>query len=186
MKIFFDFEFTGLHKATTPISLGLITENGDKFYAEFNDYDESQCDDWIKENVISKLKYAEYLHFFENDEVNKIFTIKHDKLTISDALKTWLSKFKNIEFWGDCVAFDWVLFADLYFMGGMARKYPNNFTSYQAYDIFTVLKMEYYDCKKNRHEILGLDNKDNQHNPLYDAEITMKLYNRFVKKDANE
>jgi hypothetical protein len=62
------------------------------------------------------------------------------------------------------------------------RKFPNNFTSYQAFDIFTVLKLEYYNPKKNRHEILGIENT-NQHNSLYDAEITMKLYNRFVKKN---
>ena len=37
MKIFFDTEFTGLHKNTTLISIGLVAENGKKFYAEFND-----------------------------------------------------------------------------------------------------------------------------------------------------
>jgi hypothetical protein len=181
MKIFFDFEFTGLHKNTTPMSLGMVTEDGHKFYAEFNDYDKEQCDQWINENVVPKLKYNEYLHYFENDDESKTLIIKHDKSTISDAVKTWLAQFKNIEFWGDCVAFDWVLFADLYFMGSPARKYPNNFTSYQAFDIFTVLSMKYHNPKTNRHKILGLDQNESQHNALYDAEITMKLYNRFVK-----
>lgn len=37
MKIFFDTEFTGLHKDTTLISLGMISEDGRRFYAEFND-----------------------------------------------------------------------------------------------------------------------------------------------------
>ena len=31
MKIFFDTEFTGLHKDTTIISIGMISENGKKF-----------------------------------------------------------------------------------------------------------------------------------------------------------
>ena len=57
MKIFFDTEFTGLHKNTTLISIGLFDENGRNFYAEFNDYDESQCDDWIQDNVIKYLAY---------------------------------------------------------------------------------------------------------------------------------
>ena len=41
MKIFFDFEFTGLTMKTTPISLGMVTEDGHKFYAEFTDYDKA-------------------------------------------------------------------------------------------------------------------------------------------------
>ena len=51
MKIFFDTEFTGLHKNTTLISIGLISEDRRSFYAELTDYDKEQCDDWIKENL---------------------------------------------------------------------------------------------------------------------------------------
>ena len=59
MKIFFDTEFTGLHQHTTLISIGLIAEDGRKFYAEFNDYDKSQVDEWMQENVINNLKFKE-------------------------------------------------------------------------------------------------------------------------------
>ena len=55
MKIFLDTEFTGLHKNTSLISLGMVDERGRTFYAEFTDYDESQCDDWIQKNVINNL-----------------------------------------------------------------------------------------------------------------------------------
>jgi DNA polymerase III epsilon subunit-like protein len=40
MKIFFDTEFTGLHKDTTLISIGLVSEDNRKFYAELIDYKE--------------------------------------------------------------------------------------------------------------------------------------------------
>ena len=53
-KIFFDLEFTGLHKLTTPISIGLVSEDGDKFYAEFTDYDKFQIDNFLKSEVLSK------------------------------------------------------------------------------------------------------------------------------------
>ncbi len=59
MKIFFDTEFTGLHKNTTLISIGLISEDRRCFYAELTDYDEKQCDDWIEENVLKHL-YTRY------------------------------------------------------------------------------------------------------------------------------
>lgn len=55
MNLFFDCEFTGLNRSTTLISLGIVAEDGRKFYAEFADYDRSQCDDWIRTNVIANL-----------------------------------------------------------------------------------------------------------------------------------
>lgn len=56
MNLYFDTEFTGLHKDTTLISIGIVAENEKGFYAEFSDYDRSQCDDWIEDNVINNLR----------------------------------------------------------------------------------------------------------------------------------
>lgn len=55
MVLFYDFEMTGLHKNTTPISIGIVSEDGKKFYAEFLDFDWTQVDDWIRGNVIDNL-----------------------------------------------------------------------------------------------------------------------------------
>ncbi len=55
MNLYFDCEFTGLRQNTTLISLGIVSEDEKKFYAEFRDYDSRQCDNWIKENVINNL-----------------------------------------------------------------------------------------------------------------------------------
>ena len=56
MRLFFDTEFTGLHKNTTLVSIGIIDSEGSKaFYAELTDYDATQIDDWLRENVISNL-----------------------------------------------------------------------------------------------------------------------------------
>lgn len=44
VKIFLDTEFTGLHQNAALISLAMVAETGEEFYAEFNDYDESQID----------------------------------------------------------------------------------------------------------------------------------------------
>ena len=59
-KIFFDTEFTGLHQNTTLISIGLVSECGKTFYAEFTDYDQKQVDEWIKNNVIANLTLQNY------------------------------------------------------------------------------------------------------------------------------
>jgi hypothetical protein len=176
MNIYFDFEFTGLHKNTTPISIGLITDSGHEFYAEFNDYDKTQCDDWIEKNVISNLLFNDKLMYLEMDADKKIYLIKNDKETISLMLTNWLNQFKKLEFWGDCVAYDWILFMDLLGMGKPMRKVPKNFTSYQAYDVHTLLKQAGMDSKKNRHVLLGIEPSLNHHNSLYDAGITKQMY----------
>jgi len=54
-KVFIDMEFTGFHQATTPLSIGLVDEFGRSFYGEFEDYDKSQIDPWLEENIMSYL-----------------------------------------------------------------------------------------------------------------------------------
>lgn len=80
MKLFFDTEFSGLRKDTELLSIGIIAESGEAFYAEITDYDPRLGADiefdnymsaeeiyklcetsktfsnakWIQENVISK------------------------------------------------------------------------------------------------------------------------------------
>lgn len=55
MKIFFDTEFSGLHQGTTLISIAMVAEDGRELYCELNDYDKSQIDDWLQDNVIANL-----------------------------------------------------------------------------------------------------------------------------------
>ena len=57
MRCFMDTEFTGLHQKTTLISLGIVSEDGRTFYAEFNDYAQDQVDEWLKDNVIKNPKF---------------------------------------------------------------------------------------------------------------------------------
>ena len=54
-RVYWDCEFTGLHKNTTLISIALVGDDNKCFYAEFNDYDDSQIDSWLEENVMNKL-----------------------------------------------------------------------------------------------------------------------------------
>jgi hypothetical protein len=38
LKVFLGTEFTGLYQNTSLVSIGLVTEDGKTFYAEFDDY----------------------------------------------------------------------------------------------------------------------------------------------------
>jgi len=95
MKIFFDTEFTGLHQNTTLISIGLISSDGRTFYAEFNDYDENQVDDWIKDNVIANLLMPK-LNFNDVDVIADI-QLYANKNEIKKHLISWFEEFTSIE-----------------------------------------------------------------------------------------
>ena len=60
-NIFIDCEMTGLHENGELISLGAlyIDDNGIErsFYAEFNDFSMANCNSWVVDNVINKLKF---------------------------------------------------------------------------------------------------------------------------------
>ena len=134
-KLFFDTEFTGLHKNTTLISIGIISENDRVFYAELTDYDKSQVDEWIEKHVIKNL----FLN--ENNQMqtaNKYF-IKTTHSDLKEHLSSWLQSFDNtIEVWSDCLAYDWVLFNDIF---GTAFDIPKN-VYYIPFDISTYFQLK--------------------------------------------
>lgn len=184
MKIFFDTEFTGLHKNTTLISIGLIDENNRSFYAEFTDYDKSQCDDWIKEHVIDNLLYK---HFDKEGEPNttSIFCdqtlSKGTKKYIKDQLEEWLLPYDKVELVSDVCHYDMVLFIDIF---GTAWDLPRSINP-ACHDInqdigryYELTETEVFDY--SREQIL--DNCDikiegYKHNSLYDAKVIKEIYN---------
>ena len=158
-NIYFDTEFTGLHKNTTLISIGLVSHDGREFYAELTDYDQSQVDDWLRENVISNLTGE---------------GIVGNKETVANALREWLGQFNSVTMVSDCLAYDWVLFCDLF---GHAFNIPKN-VYYIPLDLSTMLVACGIDPDINRREHSGLD--ETQHNALGDARIIRKCWKDLV------
>lgn len=130
-KIFFDTEFTGLHQNTTLISIGLVAENGNTFYAEFTDYDKSQVNDWIRDNVIKNLRLDNVTHV-----TGEFVEVVGDTNKIKGLLDAWLSDFGEVEMWSDCLSYDWVLFNQIF---GHAFNIPKN-VYYIPFDICTLFK----------------------------------------------
>lgn len=62
MKIFIDTEFTDLTPDNKLISIALVAENGESFYAELSDsYKLKDCSDFVKSYVLPFLKGGEYV-----------------------------------------------------------------------------------------------------------------------------
>lgn len=181
-KIFFDTEFTGLHKETTLISFGAISECGKTFYAEFTDYDRSQIDDWLTRNVLANLFLSdEYNREIDENELmsSEQINVKGDSHFIYECLNEWLSQFDKVEMWSDCLSYDWVLFVSLF---GNAFDVPKN-VYYIPFDICTMFKMKGIDPDINREkfafgEFLS-EMKAQKHNALWDAKVIMNCHGKL-------
>jgi len=169
MKVFFDTEFTGLHKGTTLISIGMVSEDGQTFYAELTDYDKKQVDQWIKENVIANLARNIGELYRMADE-----TQHGNKETVALSVSKWLSQFYSVEMWSDCLAYDWVLFNDLF---GHAFNIPKN-VYYIPFDICTLFKLKGIDPDINREEFAGIQGA--KHNALHDAKVIKACYEKLM------
>lgn len=162
-KIYFDTEFTGLHQKTTLISMGLISECGKKFYAEFTDYDGEQIDNWLEENVIANLTLSRLSNIASLED----WKILGDTKDIKSAITVWLAQFESVEIWSDCLSYDWVLFCQIF---GHAFNIPKN-VYYIPFDICTLFKAKGIDPDINREQFSGMVDGSKKHNALWDAEV---------------
>jgi hypothetical protein len=185
-KCFFDCEFTGLHQKTTLISIGIVSEDGRTFYAEFTDYDKSQCDDWINKNVIEKLIYKPENYKEENYSIGSAFSFMGmgDTEYVKKRLTEWLAQFDSVQMWSDCLAYDWVLFCQIF---GHAFSIPKNIY-YIPFDICPLLLEKAGNTDVNREEFCNgeIDIEDssiwrklNKHNALWDAYVIRECYNKL-------
>lgn len=181
MKVFFDTEFTGLHKDTTLISLGAAYESGHHFYAELTDYDQSQVDNWLQENVINNLILGDMENnTYRFDEGMNTKYVKGTKDYVARELDFWhqyLFHEEQLEFWSDCLSYDWVLFNDLY---GHAFNIPKNIY-YIPFDICTLFKLREVDPDINREEFAGIEGK--KHNALHDAKVIKACYEKLMSSN---
>lgn len=186
MKIFFDTEFTGLRKNTTLISIGMITDDGRTFYAEFTDYNKEQCDSWIIENVISKLIHKKP-EVWETELADR--QVYGTFCECRYALMDWLQQFdEEIQFISDVSHYDFILLIDLISGGNTAFNIPQNINP-SCHDInqdialfYKISEREAFD--KYREDILMDFNElygvniveGRKHNSLYDAKVIRVLY----------
>lgn len=196
MKIFMDTEFTSLSKEAELISIGLVSVDGRTFYAELTDYDKGKVNDWVKENVIDNLLFIEddycvsakhlvkdsIINEDSDEEVTLSYCcgfdteMKGDKKAVAKELKRWLEQFKDVQIWSDCLAYDWVLFVDLF---GTAFDLPEN-VSYIPLDICTMFEMKYIDPDISREAFINNVVVGTKHNALYDAMVIRECYKKLL------
>jgi len=176
MKVFFDMEFTGLHQKTTLISIGLISDSGEQFYGELNDFDKTQIDDWLQENVIDNLEMQNSRAGITRKWESGKTVYFGNSEGLEKALISWFSKFKEVEIWSDCLAYDWVLFSEIF---GHAFNIPKNIY-YIPFDICTLFKIKGIDPDVNREEFAKMTENSQKHNALWDAKVIKECYLKLI------
>ena len=175
MRVFFDTEFTGLHQDTTLISIGCVAENGRTFYGLCEDFDRRQVDHWIQVNVLTRVD--NYGWMFPKEEEGKHLNYVGQSRWIAGHLKEWLQSFgESIEMWSDCLAYDWVLFCQLF---GGARKIPKC-VYYIPFDICTLFKLKGIDPNINREKYVDYID-GGKHMALWDAIVIKACYEKLME-----
>ena len=165
IKVYFDCEFTGLTKNCDLISIGLVSETGKGFYAEFTDYDKSKISDidWMNSNVINNLflnDNEEDFGVITKDKSYSIFFKRDITYWIKETLIEWFKTLKKselkeneIQLYSDCSHFDFVLFLSLF---GSALELPE-FISPVCHDInldianhLNIPESKAFDINRNR------------------------------------
>ena len=188
MNIYFDTEFTGLNQDTTLISIGLVAENGDTFYAELTDYDETQCDDWIKTNVLGNLKlgFLKNNHVILPEEPGHCWEVRGDTKYVRLLLTSWLSHYTDVQLVSDVCHYDMVLLMGLFRDPLKQISDAFRFTDMTGicsvcHDInqdiahfLDISEAKAFDV--SRESLVQVPIEGEKHNALYDAKIIKYIY----------
>lgn len=182
LRVFIDFEFTGLHQLTTPISVGCVCDgDADTFYAEFTDYNADQVDNWVRDNVISML-------WLKHDGYNPggiagAYQYRGSRLEAAIKLNTWLYGLYAqhpdlpLQMWGDVCAYDWVLFRELMILAHGKLPY---WIYYIPFDISTLMLAKGVDPDIDRVEYTGIADYG-RHDALHDASLAHLCYSKLME-----
>lgn len=200
MNLYLDCEMNGLSQYTDILSLALLGDDGNYFYAEFM-YPVMEYDPWVAENVIPKFKLKgepegmptawmmgkKYNDGALESSLGFTYTWTADSLevlsgweSIGRMLKIWLEKKGPVEIWSDVCAYDWVLFCELFQTTDTAERLPKN-VYYIPFDIATLMKIKGVDPDISREEFAELPLPWNKHNALFDARVIQACYRKLME-----
>lgn len=163
MKYFLDTEFIeGFHKPIFGkrrhfidlISIGIYAEDGRSYYAISTEFNHNDADDWVKENVISKLP-RKNVSFYDSPREKQESLLWKCNARIAKEIREFVFdkqiefekgdvKWNNPEFYAYYADYDWVVFCSLF---GRMIDLPMGFSMYcndlkQSLDEFVKINMK--------------------------------------------
>ena len=187
MKYFFDTEFIEWAGDIDLVSLGVVSERGDTFYAESTLFDERNADNWVKENVLAKLRwagnenstkgYCNVSNIAQPEGLWKTEAFGPDSL-IAESVLSWIRNVEGTshpspEFYAYYGAYDWVLFARLF---GRLIELPEGFPMWVR-DLKQMMWERGLDTEWKR---TVCPDPEGEHDALVDAHWNKKLHNIII------
>lgn len=171
MRIFIDFEFTRLRQDAQPISVGMVAEDGQEFYAVFSNFRRVEVSKFVQKEVLPNL-------YCQN--VNGPNIIK-PTWTVAKEISHWLAQYDTVEFWGDAPAYDWVLFCELYNDPINKVTFPGNIKpGYLCRDLATLLELRGLDPDSDRNNLASVS--ANKHNAIGNARVIKLCYEKIMSQ----
>lgn len=158
MKYFLDTEFieSGPRTPIQLISIGIVSEDGRRFYGISSEFRPEDASVWVHENVLAQLEpYVRH-------------TLSELALAIADFCSPDIHG--KPEFWGYYADYDWVVFAQIF---GTMMDLPKGFPMY-CRDIKQL-------CDEKGNPMLPAQGKG-EHNALADAIWNQKAYEFLTRK----
>lgn len=180
MNIYFDTEFTQLSKNGELISIGLVTDNHETFYAEFSDFSTDLLTEWHYDNVMKNLLLWPSSSCRVIEEIDDCVGMIGNKHEVMVKLLVWLARFdEEIQLVSDVCHYDFMFFIDLF---GTAFDLPK-FINPVCIDInqeiaryLNISNKEAFDV--NRESLIDVEIMG-KHNALHDAFVIREVYKKI-------
>lgn len=167
MRYFLDTEFIERPGSIQLISIGIVSEDGRTFYAENTSFDEREANDWVRDNVLNKLRWWRSQGGAHLDICSNRVEVCGRLTLIRGSLLGFFGSDPYPEFWGYYADYDWVIFCWIF---GKMIDLPSGFPMY---------------CKDLK-QLLDESGKDKiadpegEHNALVDAFWNRDLFNHLM------
>ncbi len=158
MDIYLDTEYIADQFRVTPISIGLVKENGDRYYAVSSEFTEGELTPWLLKNVLPNLN---------TDQKQSLASIREELKAFIGGEGEGIHRV-GIKFWGYFCSYDWVVFSAI--MGGI-----ENFPDYIPF-YCNELKQE---ADRLQFSITNIPKSQVKHNALADAERNKRLHEQL-------
>lgn len=189
MKYFLDTEFIEHDSGIQLVSIGIVDENGETFYAESSEIDSRLADTWVKANVLSKL------HYWGHWPVADI-NIDQDTLTqfpfgrnqsgfygsesqIKEALLAYFEDDLDPEFYAYFADYDWVVFCRIF---GRMIELPPRFPKF----CIDLKQMMWERGLTRDWKETACPDPEGEHNALVDALWNQRLYEAIRKVPSRD
>lgn len=113
-RIYHDWEFLEDGSTIVPISVGMVTDTGDQYYAVFGDmpWDRVYRHQWLRDNVIPHLPLSGYRN--REPVLDRLHPAVKDHRTIRDEVRGFILSHPRPQMWGWYSDFDHVALAWLF------------------------------------------------------------------------